>query len=331
MNKIALIGYLSEKTFAYAVSMLKMKGCVVDVLDLCQIRESKRLEMIRSKEGLSILTEAFEFSLEQYQAIYQRCYYSEGASSKANLVISEIALEINAFLATCDAYVLNRPAALESNGSKLFHLEHLKRCGFLVPRTYIVSDFAVSQKVFRPDGSWVSKGCSGVRTEVSVFDVAMYSRLSESNGVPAQFQSRIRGSNVRAHMIGSRVTAVGISSASLDYRYATETASTSFFSIEIPEAIAVAMQQYRRLSGLEFIGFDFRIDEHSGSWIVLEANPMPGFDYYDKNSDGAVSTLLANALNEASVSEFRQKWASNPYQESTSLVEEARRHVLPRP
>jgi hypothetical protein len=45
-----------------------------------------------------------------------------------------------------------------------------------------------------------------------------------------------------------------------------------------------------------FVGFDFKICEQTGSWVVLEANPMPGYDMFDKHLGGAISAALGEFL-----------------------------------
>ena len=46
----------------------------------------------------------------------------------------------------------------------------------------------------------------------------------------------------------------------------------------------------------QFLGFDFRISQDTKQWMLLEANPMPGFDFYDRLSEGKISALLAGLL-----------------------------------
>lgn len=292
-SQVAAIGYLSEKTFAHATKKLQENGLLIDIIDLGVARTATDLAIEAFPGNLRLHMGEQTFELADYSAFFQRCYFSDLGRPEISKFMSDLVCEINGFLATCSAFVINRPCSPEINGSKLAHLAVLSSCGFVVPTSYLLSEPEVAKKVVRPDQQWISKGCSGQRTEVSIVDVSSYMRMDSIRLAPVLFQRRIKGPNVRTHRVGKNHISLKIESDGIDYRYAE---NNEFEIIDTPESVAVAMAQYCAVSQLDFVGFDFRIDEVSCQWVCLEANPMPGYDYYDRRCQGAVSQLLAKAM-----------------------------------
>ena len=73
-------------------------------------------------------------------------------------------------------------------------------------------------------------------------------------------------------------------------------------STELPAHILNKVQQYRVRSGLTLIGIDFRVTAN-GDFYILEANPMPGYDGYDRRAKLAISNHLLTLLDRGSVTE----------------------------
>lgn len=63
----------------------------------------------------------------------------------------------------------------------------------------------------------------------------------------------------------------------------------------MPDEVARLCAVFCERAGLELAGFDFKLDA-AGEWVALEANPMPGFDYYDRRLDGVISRRLIEML-----------------------------------
>lgn len=290
---VAAIGYTSEKTFGYFVKAMEENGVDMQVLDLARLRQCGQASYHASRDNLRVVIDDDVYDLGDFGAIYQRSYYTDLGREGMTAWASELLCEINAYLSTCPGLVVNRPHAPEINGSKFAHQEVLRGCGLAVPKSFVLSDAETARKLLRPDHQWISKGCSGQRTEVAVVDVQSYMRLDALARAPALFQERIRGANIRTHRVGDRSVSLKIESDGIDYRYAE---TTEFELIDTPGPIEVAISQYQKETGLAFIGFDFRIDEQTGQWICLEANPMPGYDFYDRQCEGAVSKLLGQLL-----------------------------------
>lgn len=326
-GRVCAVGYTTEKTFGYAVDALQARGVSLDVVDLSRIRDCRELRWSVSGGDLLLEIDNDAYSLAGYHAFYQRCYYAEIGDAQRQAVLSEFAAAVNAWLATAGGLVINRPFIGESNHSKLYHLAELRTCGFAVPETHLLSDPAIARRRILPDMRWVSKGCSGARSEVRIVDRALYGRFGQLGAVPALFQQKIDGPNVRVHALRRRCVGLRIDCSSVDYRYPGENDTVEFSLIEVPMPVRVAMQQYLNHSGLAFAGFDFRIDAGTGAWYVLEANPMPGFDYYDRRCGGAITAMLAEALTAASAADEE----SLAQDGSGSIIGADRRHTLAAP
>jgi len=84
-----------------------------------------------------------------------------------------------------------------------------------------------------------------------------------------------------------------IRSRAIDYRSTDE--HTVHESTEIPSALASIIVEATRRLGLVFAGWDFKVDDKGRYWC-LEANPMPGYDVYDRRAEGVISTALLTCL-----------------------------------
>src|SRR6185295_14739178 len=189
--------------------------------------------------------------------------------------------------------VFNRPSSGWSNFIKLHHARELAEVGFRVPRSLITGSPREARALLA-SGRWVSKPCSGTRSETVLVDDALRERMELLRRTPSQFQEYIEGPDVRVHWLQGECFAVKIrTSSGIDYRYGE--GDNWFSPIEVPEQVAERCGDFCQRAKLAFSGVDFKLD-HSGEWVALEANPMPGFDYYDRWLDGAISKRLVTIL-----------------------------------
>lgn len=100
---------------------------------------------------------------------------------------------------------------------------------------------------------------------------------------------------MRIHVIGSDVIAILIknSGASIDYRDSGSRAEYSAMSLD--NSLSGKLIESTSALGLVFAGWDFKIDS-SGAFWCLEANPMPGYSFYDQFVNGAISASLIDYL-----------------------------------
>ncbi len=189
--------------------------------------------------------------------------------------------------------VINRPGHALDNGSKPFHEVCLWRTGFRVPASLTSSD-PERLRVFAETHPAVVKTISGIRADCRRVDPAEFLDFHPDQG-PIHLQEAVDGLDVRAHVIDSRVIAVGVRSRAIDYRAADD---AEYFPCELPLALAAQLVEATREMGLTFAGWDFKVSGE-GVFYALEANPMPGYHPYDRAVQGAITRALLGYLDEA--------------------------------
>lgn len=194
---------------------------------------------------------------------------------------------LRAWLDFVPGLVVNRWRGGAHNGSKPLHEAVLSELGFQVPESITSSDLEELRRFVR-SGPTVSKPVCGVRADSALCTEADLKEFEASSG-PVHLQRFVAGADARLHVIGHRLVAQRVSTGSLDYRRAGGLDDMEVF--DPPGALRDQLVQGTRSIGLEFAGWDFKIDDDGGYWC-LEANPMPGYSPYDDRCDGAISSEL---------------------------------------
>ena len=115
--------------------------------------------------------------------------------------------------------VMNKAAAMASNGSKPYQAQLIRSVGFGVPETLITDQPDLVRDFLATHGRVVYKS-SGVRSIVQELEGDALDRLDDIRWCPVQFQAYVEGIDVRVHVIGEEVFATQVASAATDYRYA---------------------------------------------------------------------------------------------------------------
>lgn len=189
--------------------------------------------------------------------------------------------------------VVNRPGRDMSNWAKGYHQQLLTQCGFAVPRTLLTNDEAAGRAFISEVPAVVFKGASGLKTIASAFTPDRRPRLSLLGESPVLFQERIVGADVRTHLIGDAHISERINSSGVNYQY--DRGPKTFQPISIPDPVVEGCRAYAEASGLTFIGFDFMVTD-GGTYFALEANPLPGYDSYDRRLGYQISDALLEHL-----------------------------------
>lgn len=317
-NKILLIGFAKETTLKQLETHLKVLKSDFKLLDFGKLRTCRKVELSEGPDSLHIQLGHDHFDLNQYQAFFCRHFYVDSEDALRNEAFTRVLSALSAYLETTPSLVINRPSAGASNASKLKQLMELREYGFKIPQSFIFGRPAEARKLIKPDGRWVSKGCSGTRTVVQVVDDLLYSKLDFLRTAPSQFQQRVEGDDVRVHVVGHQALALRIKTNAVDYRYAAKNGFESEYEvIETPEEIKIKCLDYARHQQLLFAGFDFKVDKISGDWYVLEVNPMPGYDFFDDKMDGSISHALGDLLCSAKYPVSRSTHESEIFIESS--------------
>jgi hypothetical protein len=192
--------------------------------------------------------------------------------------------------------VVNPWMAGWNNGTRPIHYRFLTSVGFHVPAWMVSNDpVAVRRFVARHDGDVFVKSVGHHRTISSRYSRTHARELTTLKNSPVLFQQAIDGPDVRVHVVGEQCFGVQISSKADDYRYPRHH-RVKYAAAQVPETIcALCVESTRRL-GLVLSGIDFKICQATGEWYCLEANPMPGYSFYDQHLGGQISAALVELL-----------------------------------
>lgn len=292
---IVLAGLTRDRTLMHTAAVA-VRSCIpFQFLDLAKFCEDGNWEWDFDRGSGVIATgdEKFDFRSGKITGVYNRLVdiSSSQGTNKARWSARTCALRDMMQNARCR--VVNRPLADLSNSSKVFQLTLLRRCGFDVPRSVLANDFSLVASRVSP-GRTVYKGASSQGTIAALLGPDDFSRMRFLKNSPVLFQEYLEGMDVRLHMVGERVFGELIEkkSGNVDYRYST---GCRFESFSPPDDIVRKCRKYLSVSGLSFVGFDFIIDQY-GKMVVLEANPMPGYDGYDRRADCRITMQLLEEL-----------------------------------
>lgn len=194
--------------------------------------------------------------------------------------------------------VANRLSAMASNMSKPFQAQTIGRHGFVVPDTLITDSPDEALEFADLYDSVVYKSISGIRSIVTTFDpVADRSRLNRLRWCPVQFQERIDGPDVRVHVVGGEVYAAIVQTTAVDYRYARAQVGLDarLQPYRLPEVWAQRCISLAAELALPFAGIDLKLAT-DGRVICFEANPSPGYPWYESEAGLPISDAVARWL-----------------------------------
>jgi hypothetical protein len=186
--------------------------------------------------------------------------------------------------------VVNRPHHNQLNSYKPAHYAWLSANGLLVPPSLMSTDLG-RLKDFVSGGRTVVKPVCGTRAITREIDVADLDRVPRHDG-PVLVQRLVPGDDVRAHVVGAEVVACRFTSSAIDYR---SDRRARRIRVDVPSDLATLLVEKTAAQGLVFAGWDFKVDA-DGTYWCLECNPMPGYSFYDRVCDGAVSDALIRYL-----------------------------------
>ena len=202
--------------------------------------------------------------------------------------------------------VVNRLSAMASNGSKPLQSQCLAAHGFDVPPMLQTNDPAAVLAFEAEHGPLIYKSASGVRSIVRTLDAAARNRLQAVRVTPTLFQKRLRGTNIRVHVVAEEVFATEVDSEALDYRYALHAAAdaqpeadagglTTLRATRLPLDVQARCVAVARALGLAFAGLDLMLAD-DGRVYCFEANPSPGYSYFEDATGQPIAAALARLL-----------------------------------
>jgi hypothetical protein len=195
------------------------------------------------------------------------------------------------------ARVVNRAAAMASNGSKPYQAQLIRRVGFDVPETLVTNEPDLVREFAAAHGRVIYKSVSGVRSIVEVLDDDGLTRLDDVRWCPVQFQAYVEGVDVRVHVVGRRVFATRVASEAADYRYAGVRGGSParLEATRLAAAVEDRCVELTERLGLRFSGIDLRITPDDRV-VCFEVNPCPAYTYYEGHTGQPIARAIAEHL-----------------------------------
>jgi glutathione synthase/RimK-type ligase-like ATP-grasp enzyme len=227
--------------------------------------------------------------------VAERLGFPAGTPEHAHAAAVDAALA--AWADATPAYVVNRPYASASNGSKPGQLRAIAAAGFAVPETLVTNDPDAAREFVTGPGEFVVKSVSSVRSMVRRVRPADLTRIGDVATCPTQFQRLVPGVDVRAHVVGADVFATEVGSAADDYRYAAQQGHppATRTPARLPDDVAERCLAVAAALGLSVAGIDLRRTP-DGEWFCFEVNPSPAFPYFDVAPGRPIGRAVAALL-----------------------------------
>lgn len=160
--------------------------------------------------------------------------------------------------------------------NKLWQLQCAQQLGLKLPPTLVSQDPQASRAFAAAHASLIVKAVKGSRQlslDTVSFDPAQTDDASMQLS-PAIYQARVGGQrHLRINAFGQQTIAIAIDAQELDWR---RNLNVPLYAVQLPPALASALQALRRRLGLEMAVFDGKIDE-DGDFVFFEANPQGQF------------------------------------------------------
>lgn len=291
---IYVIGIDSDRTFRYFLTEVTRRGIEVEAINLRAIIADGNWHFSLPDDGNSWI----EIAKKRYQLDSNAAYYCRIID--LSTVQSDVAMALrwrsllealSAWLEHIPGTVINRPGTGSDNFSKPLHEYVLTNCGFNIPPSLTSSD-AQRLSEFASIAPAIVKPVSGIRADSRLVKPAEFDNFHSAQG-PVHLQRYIKGADVRAHVVGNQVHAELIRCSQVDYRRSHQEAE--YIAWELPESLSKKIIDATAAFGLIFAGWDFKVAEDNEYWC-LEANPMPGYDGYDRRLGGCITDSLIRFL-----------------------------------
>lgn len=167
-----IVGYEGDRTTRHVCAAARAAAADHHFLNLGAAVETESVHVEWSAPHLAVTVGDERFDLSEYTGFYSRLYFQATGSPMRDAALSELVSWTSAHLDQSDALVINRPGSGWSNYTKLQHTKELADVGFRVPRSVITASAQVASELVA-SGRWVSKPCSGTRSETVLVDPAL--------------------------------------------------------------------------------------------------------------------------------------------------------------
>lgn len=295
MNAPLIIGFAADKTIRHVLRTAEREGRKVSFLELDEF--AREGTVTASAEDGEVAIRCGGTTYDLGGGVYQRVFVPPidviGAAGWADALARLTALNIA--LVWTGGLVVNPPFSGWENGSKPLQVQRLRRAGFNVPlslSTSVRADF----EQFASSRETIFKSNSGVRSIVDDVRALEGRRRELLEHSPVLLQERLRGPDVRVHVVGDSSYALRITSDAVDYRYFRTRGSYSSMTpcSDLPPEIERRCLRYAKVRGVPLAGFDFKVVDDV--WYCLEMNPSPAFEVFDRHGNGEIASSLLELL-----------------------------------
>lgn len=250
-----------------------------------------------------LIYEGKSFSLEKFKVIYSRMSdwntlpeIEENADDEhLKNKCERIHVMMQTFIDHSQGTVINRSGDMMSNNSKPYQLFLAKEAGIKIPDTCITTNEKTALDFYHEKKQdIIYKSISGTRSIVMKLLKKDLPRLKKLFFCPTQFQEFVVGNNLRVHVINNIILATLIHSEATDYRYTTKSGAVSpvLSHVELRADRKLKCISFSKQLKLFFSGLDFK-QNREGELTCFEANPMPGYSYYEKSTSQPIAYTLA--------------------------------------
>jgi glutathione synthase/RimK-type ligase-like ATP-grasp enzyme len=303
-TKILVCGIISESPVKRIISELVNMHVPVAVYYQRQVEYSSICYNINKGIKGALNISGADFNLDEFKGVYTRLIddrvLPEFRDEKENSKNLQYSLSfhqlLNQWMEITPARVVNKTSAMQSNGSKPFQAQFIRKAGFYIPDTLITT---IPEEVLafrRRHKRIIFKSMSGFRSIVREFNDDDIQRLELIKNCPVQFQQFIDGFHVRVHVIGERAIATSIHSDVTDYRYASEQGKKAKLkTYKLNSELTEKCVALSKILGLNFSGIDLKFAS-DGRIYCFEVNPSPGYSYYEAYTGQQIAKAVAEYL-----------------------------------
>ena len=300
MSRLCIIGSAEDDTTAAVVAAALEAGVACSFVDLDEFLLTGWLSFDSDAPSRArVAVGEVELELGEYSGIYARLSVAKfhGIGRHDSQKVASRLSALRVALTAIPVRVMNRPLAGWENMSKLTQLRLLQGAGFDVPPSMVTMLPSDLSGFFHSRSPAIYKSASSQRSIVETLTSDHLSRAAAVEHCPVLLQPAISGIDVRVHVVGSEVFAVGITADRIDYRYAASSGGYCRLSSykDLPVSLAARCVAFASERGLYLAGFDFKLTD-AGEYYCLEMNPMPAFVFFESCLAGAISCEVVAML-----------------------------------
>jgi hypothetical protein len=195
--------------------------------------------------------------------------------------------------------VYNPSSASIISRRKPYQLSVLRNTGCPLPETLISNDYLKAQEFIAMHQDVILKPASGGALTLTPEQISEQV-LQKVRQVPAIFQQRIRGADIRVIVINGKVVSaakINVADNTLDFRGDEEyqQGKISYTEIELPDEITHLCHQLTQNLGLKIGGIDLK-QTKKGEFYFLECNSSPIYLDVEIKLGHGITQAICNAL-----------------------------------